>query len=58
MPNLTLQEVIDRINRNFPSTKESRAAKTRSQDQPHRPESYVPRITRRLVGLMFGAHSS
>ncbi|MGA9814759.1 MAG: hypothetical protein WBQ64_18380 [Terriglobales bacterium] len=58
MPHLTLQEVIDRINRNYPSAKESRAAENRSQDQPHRPEFYVPRITRRLVSLMFGAYSS
>ncbi len=58
MPHLTLQEVIDRINRNYPSTKESRATENRSQDQPHRPEFYVPRITRRLAGLMFGTYSS
>ncbi len=58
MPHLTLQEVIDRINRNYPSTKESRAAENRRQEQKHRPEFYVPRITRRLVGLMFGAFSS
>jgi hypothetical protein len=58
MPLLTLQEVIDRINRNCPSTKKSCVAENRSQDPPHRPEFYVPRITRRLVSLMFGAVSS
>ena len=56
MPHLTLQEVIERINQNYPSVKELRAAENRSQDQPHRPEFYVPRITRRLVSLMFGAY--
>ena len=58
MPHLTLQEVIDRINRNYPSAKESRTAQDRGQEQPHRPEFYVPRITRRLLGLKFGAYSS
>ena len=62
MSPLTLQEVIDRINRNYPSGRESRTAeeggKDRSPDQRHRPEFYVPRLTRRLVSLMFGAYSS
>jgi hypothetical protein len=64
MPPLTLQEVIDRINinTNYPSTRESRTAeergKDRTPDQPHHPEFYVPRLTRRLVNLMFGAYSS
>jgi hypothetical protein len=62
MPHLTLQEVIDRINRNYPSAKESRSAEERGRDrtpaQPHRPEFYVPRLTRRLVHLVFGAYSS
>jgi hypothetical protein len=62
MPPLTLQEVIDRINANYPSAKELRApadrGKDRTPDQPHRPEFYVPRVTRRLVNLMFGAYSS
>ena len=62
MPPLTLQEVIDRINRNYPSAKASRTAAERGRDrtpeQPHRPEFYVPRLTRRLANLMFGAYSS
>ena len=32
MPHLTLQEVIDRINRNYPSAKESRTAEERGRD--------------------------
>ncbi len=31
MPHLTLQEVIDRINRNYPSAKESRTAEERGR---------------------------
>jgi len=58
MPHLTLQEVIDRINRNYPPAQQSRPAEDRGDDQPHRPEFYVPRITRRLLGLMFGAYTS
>ena len=62
MQHLTLQEVIDRINRNYPSAKESRSAEERGRDRPpeqaHRPEFYVPRLTRRLVHLVFGAYSS
>ncbi len=62
MQHLTLQEVIDRINRNYPSAKESRGREERGRDripeQPHRPEFYVPRLTRRLANLMFGAYSS
>lgn len=53
MSHLTLQEVIDRINKNYPSAKELWDADNRTQDQPHRPEFYVPRITRRLASLMF-----
>ena len=30
----------------------------RTPEQPHRPEFYVPRLTRRLANLMFGAYSS
>jgi len=62
MPHLTLQEVIDRINQNYPSARELRNAGERGRDrtpeQAHRPEFYVPRLTRRLVSLMFGAYSS
>jgi hypothetical protein len=58
MPHLTLQEVIDRINQNYPSSKRQQPPKDRTQDQPHRPEFYVPRITRRLAGFMFSMYSS
>ena len=67
MSHLTLQEVLDRINQDrinldYPSAKEPQTADHRdhdhAQEEPHRPEFYVPRITRRLAGLMFGAHPS
>jgi hypothetical protein len=53
MAHLTLQEVIDRVNGNhfYYSTRKLQGVKTR----PHHPEYYVPRITRFLAGLMFGA---
>ena len=53
MAHLTLQEVIDRVNRNhfYYSTREPQGVKSR----PHHPDYYVPRITRFLAGLMFGA---
>ena len=62
MAHLTLQEVIDRINRSYPSAKALWAGDDRSdnraKDEPHRPEFYVPRITRRLASLMFRPYSS
>jgi hypothetical protein len=58
MPHLTLQEVIDRINQNYPSAKRQQRSEDRGDEKPHRPEFYVPRITRRLAGLMFSVYSS
>jgi hypothetical protein len=70
MPHLTLQEVIDRINddrtrdnrtdndrinQNATPEKQSPPVDDCSKEQPHHPEFYVPRITRRLASLVLGA---
>ena len=56
MAHLTLQEVIDRINNNYPFRKESTPAATRTKvESPHRPEFYVPRIARVFFSLLLGA---
>jgi hypothetical protein len=55
MPPLTLQEVIERINKHTSPAKEQKAYEDRSKDQPYRPEFYVPRITRRLANLIFNS---
>jgi hypothetical protein len=56
MGHLTLQEVIDRVNSNYPIHKESKAASVRDErdkaESPHRPEFYVPRIARIFVSLL------
>jgi hypothetical protein len=49
MTHLTLQEVIERIYRFDSFGKDERTGHT--EDQPHRPEFYVPRIARSLVNL-------
>ena len=56
MAYLTLQEVIERINKSYSLAKEQ-TQNTRIEDQPHRPEFYVPRITRRWANLKFSALS-
>jgi hypothetical protein len=53
MSHLTLQEVIDKINRKYTSLENRRAKDGRAIDQVHRPEFYIPRITRRLARLIF-----
>jgi hypothetical protein len=53
MTHLTLQEVIERINKNYPLEKESRTQGARMERHPHRPEFYIPRIAMRLVQLRF-----
>lgn len=55
MPPLTLQEVIERINKAMPRPKKTTMTEDRAKGQPHRPEFYVPRITRRLAHLVFNA---
>jgi hypothetical protein len=53
MAHLTLQEVIDRINQIYSFVEDGRAQRDRGREQIHRPEFYIPRITRRLARLMF-----
>ena len=53
MPHLTVQEVIERINETTPPAKDQRTSDNRIEDQPHRPEVYMPRMTRRLANFMF-----
>jgi len=53
MAHLARQEVTDRINKarspaNGPRTKNDHAG-----EQKHRPEFYIPRITRRLARFIF-----
>jgi hypothetical protein len=55
MAHLTLQEVSERISKNNLLAKNQQTPPTRLEDQPHRPEFYIPRITRRLVALMFSS---
>jgi len=52
MAYLTLQEVTERITESNPLAKQ-RTQNTRLEDQPHRLEFYVPRLTRRLANLKF-----
>ncbi len=56
MPYLTLQEVIDRIHKGYP-TGGSRRKPKRSADESHHPEFYIPRITRVLASVLFGAEA-
>ncbi len=63
MPHLTLQEVVDRINQRYSPAKDQRAKDRRVNDhspgnQPHRPEFYVPRITRHLAKLIFSIRAT
>jgi hypothetical protein len=53
MAHLTLQEVIDRINQIYSFVEDGRAQRDRGREQTHRPEFYIPRITRRLARFMF-----
>ena len=53
MSHLTVQEVIERINENSPPAKDPRNKDNRIEDQPHRPEFHIPRITRRVANLIF-----
>ena len=55
MTHLTLQEVIERINKNYPVEKTSRAQSARIEPYPHRPEFYIPRIAMRLAQLRFSS---
>jgi hypothetical protein len=53
---LTLQEVVERINKAALPPKEPRAREDR-QDQSHRPEFYLPRLTWRLANFFFNARA-
>lgn len=53
MAHLTLQEVIDKINQKYSSPENRRAKGGRAVDLLHRPEFYIPRITRRLARFIF-----
>ena len=44
MSHLTVQEVIERINETSPPAKDQRTNDNRIEDQPHRPEFYIPRM--------------
>ena len=60
MSPLTLQEVIDRINQAHSRVQDLRAnerpaRENQNVDQKHRPEFYLPRLTRRLAKLVFSA---
>jgi hypothetical protein len=62
MAHLTLQEVIDRINRIYPSVENRRTQHWLTEDdgameQKHRPEFYIPRITMRLARFIFSTGS-
>src|SRR5260370_33693760 len=54
MAHLALQEVIDRINQVHSPTKDQPTRNDRAKEQEHRPEVYIPRITRRLARVIFG----
>jgi hypothetical protein len=60
MAHLTLQEVIDRINHIYFSVSSVENHRTRgdqayyrTSDPQHRPEFYIPRITKRLARFIF-----
>ena len=53
MSHLTAQEVIERINNANPPMNDQRTTDNRSKEPPHRPEFYIPRITRRVVNFIF-----
>ena len=55
MAHLTLQEVLDRINDNYPSRKRQDYVDGGGESLSHHPEFYVPRVTRFLAGLLLGA---
>ena len=54
MAHLTVQEVIDKIRKNYPLSKDQRAQLMRMEHQPHRPEFYIPRLARCIASLRFG----
>ena len=56
MMQLTLEEVLEKIEKSYLSLRQgqrTRNASSRSKDQSHRPEFYIPRIALRLANLRF-----
>ena len=53
MTHLTLQEVVDRINQIYFSVEDQRPKYDHAPTQKHRPEFYIPRITRCLARFIF-----
>jgi hypothetical protein len=53
MARLALQEVIDRINKVHSPAKDRPTKNDYAGEQKHRPEFYIPRITRRLAKFIF-----
>ncbi len=58
MTHLTFQEVTEPGSKNDTRTKDGRIPIARVEDQPHRPEFYIPRITRRLAALVISTWGS
>ena len=58
MAHLTLEEVIERINRANPVDTDQRPMANRTNDQPCRPGLLIPRITRRLANFMFSVRET
>jgi hypothetical protein len=55
MSHLTLQEVVERIDKANPRAKDQPTTDNRNPGQPHRPELYIPGITRRVANFIFSA---
>ena len=58
MKPLTLQEVVDRINKASSLAPEQQEKDNRIASQSSRPEFYIPRVTRRLAIFIFGSQVS
>ena len=57
MSHLTVQKVIEKFNETSPPAKDQRITDNRTTEQPHRPEFYIPRITRRVANMVFGGNT-
>jgi hypothetical protein len=56
MSHLTLQEVIERIKETSLSANDQPTTDNRTPaGQPHRPELYIPRITKGVANFIFSA---
>jgi hypothetical protein len=52
---LTLQEVIERINETSLPANDQPTTDNRTTKQPHLPELYIPRLTKRVANFFFSA---